>query len=53
MRHHIRMADKYRFSEANAKFYLCQILLAVDACHAASILHRGINFKIMIFDCPK
>ena len=45
MRHHIRKADQYKFPEATAKFYICQILIAVEACHNANILHRGGTFN--------
>jgi serine/threonine protein kinase len=44
MRFNLKAHKHGRFSEATSKFYLCQIALALEACHSISILHRGIDF---------
>ena len=41
MRYNMRQAVHSRFTESAAKFYICQILVAVSYCHKYSILHRG------------
>lgn len=41
LRHCLRATPKSRFSEDAAKYLICQILLGLDYCHQASILHRG------------
>jgi len=44
MRYNMRTTAFSRFSESAAKYYLCQIILAVSYCHKLSILHRGTNY---------
>lgn len=44
MRLNIRKLEHYRYPEGIAKFYACQLILAVSSCHAHNILHRGIYF---------
>ena len=41
MRFNIRRSNNYRFTEEIARFYFCQLCLAVDICHRYNILHRG------------
>ena len=43
MRYNLKCAPYYRFSEHRARFYIAQVLLAVEACHQASILHRDVK----------
>eukprot|EP01041_Mallomonas_annulata_P005709 gene5709-11520_t len=43
MRYNLKFALKNRFPEATAKFFICQVLLAVEACHKQHILHRDIK----------
>ena len=44
MRYNMRLATHSRFTESAAKFFICQILLAVSYCHKFSILHRGLVY---------
>lgn len=46
LRHCLRETPNTRFSEDAAKFIICQILLGLDCCHKASILHRGLRILI-------
>ena len=48
LRHCLRATPKSRFSEEAAKFLICQILLGLECCHQASILHRGSAIHILI-----
>jgi serine/threonine protein kinase len=41
MRYNLRNTSHARFPEYVARFYICQVLLALDQCHKAQILHRG------------
>ena len=41
LRFALKFSPNCRFNEVRARFYVTQIILAVDSCHAASILHRG------------
>lgn len=43
LRFALKFSPNCRFSEVRARFYVAQIILAIDSCHAASILHRGIS----------
>ena len=43
MRYNLKCAPYYRFSEHRARFYIAQVLLAVEACHQACILHRDVK----------
>ena len=43
MRYNLKCSPYYRFSEHRARFYIAQVLLAVEACHQASILHRDVK----------
>jgi serine/threonine protein kinase len=43
MRYNIRQAPNNKFSESVAKFYIAQVLIAVDACHKSNILHRDVK----------
>lgn len=43
MRYNLKCAPYYRFSENRARFYIAQLMLAVSACHQASILHRDVK----------
>lgn len=41
MRYNLRATQDTRFSESVARVYICQVFIALDFCHKASILHRG------------
>jgi serine/threonine protein kinase len=41
MRYNMRAQANSRFPEEAAQFYIAQVILAVEHCHEASILHRG------------
>lgn len=43
LRYNLSIAPNQRFSEERAKFYICQIMLAVQYCHSMNILHRDIK----------
>eukprot|EP01035_Chromulina_nebulosa_P019054 gene19054-24876_t len=43
MRYNLRIVHNNRFTETVAKFFFCQIALAVSTCHNSSILHRDIK----------
>ena len=40
LRANLKLSPKNRFTEERARFYVCQILLALDSCHKKNILHR-------------
>ena len=41
LRFALKFSPNCRFNEVRARFYVAQIIQAIDSCHAASILHRG------------
>lgn len=43
LRYNLRNSPSNRFSEERARFYFCQILLALDKCHKHKILHRDVK----------
>lgn len=42
LRYFLRKSVFGRLSESVAKFFICQIFLALEACHQMNILHRGL-----------
>ena len=46
LRFALKFSPNCRFNEVRARFYIAQIILAIDSCHAASILHRGDMIQI-------
>jgi serine/threonine protein kinase len=42
LRFHIRKNTNHVISESVSKFYITQLILAVQECHDHNILHRGI-----------
>ena len=58
LRFALKFSPNCRFNEVRARFYIAQIIIAVDSCHSASILHRGrrmMNTKLVaiIYDLPE
>ena len=43
MRYNMRSCQNGRFGEETARFFICQLILAIDHCHKLSILHRDIK----------
>lgn len=43
MRYNIRKMKNRRFCESSAMFYICQVLIAIEVCHQAKILHRDVK----------
>ena len=43
LRYNLRISPNNRFTEERARFYFCQILLALDSCHKRKILHRDVK----------
>jgi serine/threonine protein kinase len=43
MRYNMRATANCRFPEERARFYISQVILAVESCHKASVLHRGMR----------
>jgi serine/threonine protein kinase len=45
----LKISLNHRFDEVRARFYIAQVILAIDCCHGSSILHRGAIWDIIIF----
>ena len=43
LRMNLKISQNNRFTEERARFYVCQILLALDSCHKKNILHRDVK----------
>lgn len=41
MRYNLRATQQFRFPEAVARLYICQVFIALEFCHQSNILHRG------------
>ena len=43
LRYNLKYDARNKFSEDRAKFYIAQVLLALDSCHKNNILHRDVK----------
>ena len=44
--------DDYHLSEREVKYYLCHLLIALDALHAAGIMHRDVKPRNTLINRP-